>query len=540
MSLAHPSRDKSLPAYQNASDEAQLDALTHAAWHQRERNRARARSLAEQVLLSSNNDLIKSQALITQAYVFWREGHLAEALEDIQDALPLMRDHTPLTWLARALNVRNCIFLELGDFAQGTAGLEEQLLVSRAAADFEMEGCALHDLGVIHFERNVLQAEPFLQKALELFIKADSNEGQAYAHINLAHVYQAKAAIPEARRLHQNALEIANRNDLSHVITHILAQQGNLELNEGNLQAAQELFLLALKRTADMGERPLAEVMPSLVNCYRQLGKLNEAQVLLEGHLASMLREGLLPFAVQAHELLIDVLDEQGDSNGALKHSRDYIRLHRNVYTRDHENKVRALEVLHRTQLAEQRVTLEQQRNKELRHSLEQLEHLNQQSTEASLTDELTGLRNRRYLMRHVALTLRETPFSLAILDLDYFKKINDTYGHDGGDAVLKEFAALLAAQVREHDIPIRFGGEEFIVLFPNTGLEQAKVVLTRIRAKMQHHVWSALKTSERVTFTAGLTKCSDGDLQHAIQGADVLLYVGKGHGRDGIWSQQE
>jgi diguanylate cyclase (GGDEF)-like protein len=540
MSLAHPSRDKSLLAIYSPGDEAQLDSLTHDAWRSREFNRPYARKITEQVLLSSNHPIIKAQALVTQAYIFWREGHLAEALEDIQEALPIVRNHELLIWLARALNVRGCIDFELGEFTQCTIRLEEQLSVSRAAHDPEMEACAIHDLGVLHLERDPSKAEPFLRKALELFEKAGLSDGQAYSLLNLAYVQETKGELIQARQLLHELKRLAEKYQLEYVKTHMLAQQGRLELNEGNLKVAQDLFLLALERTETMGDRPLAEVMPSLVSCYKQLGKLAEVQLLLEHHLSIMLQEGFLPFAVQAHQLLMDILEEQGDIQGALKHSRDYIRLQRKVYTQEHENKVRALEVLHRTQLAEQRVVIEQQRNKELRHSLEQLEHLNQQTTEVSLTDELTGLRNRRYLMKHLAHTLRETAFSLAIVDLDYFKKINDTYGHDSGDTVLKEFAHLLATQVREHDIPVRFGGEEFIVIFPNTTLDQAKVVLTRIRVNMQQHIWSLLKPSEHVTFTAGLIQCSDGNLQAAIQNADVLLYVGKGHGRDGIWSEQE
>jgi two-component system cell cycle response regulator len=211
------------------------------------------------------------------------------------------------------------------------------------------------------------------------------------------------------------------------------------------------------------------------------------------------------------------------------------MRLYRKVYAKEHENKVRALEVLHRTQLAEHKATNEQQRNNELQRALDELERLNEQTIAASLTDELTGLHNRRYLMNHVMTMLRDMPFSLAVVDLDHFKRINDTYGHDGGDKVLKEFANLLKDQVREHDSVIRFGGEEFIVIFPATKLSRAKTVLTRVLAKMQKYSWSSLKAGEHPTFTAGLAECLDRDLHRTLQAADALLYVGKTNGRNGV-----
>jgi two-component system, cell cycle response regulator len=134
---------------------------------------------------------------------------------------------------------------------------------------------------------------------------------------------------------------------------------------------------------------------------------------------------------------------------------------------------------------------------------------------------------------------LRDIPFSLAVVDLDHFKHINDTYGHEGGDKVLKEFAQLLTTQLREHDIALRFGGEEFIVIFPNTELDGAKTTLLRVLAEMQKHVWSSLSSTEHPTFTAGIAECLDGDLKHALQVADALLYVGKSNGRNGVWIEE-
>jgi diguanylate cyclase (GGDEF)-like protein len=539
MSLLRTSGDGLSVTAQSSIDETQLEFLTQDAWRWRELNRTQARALAQQVLQATDDETFLARANIVQAYIAWREGHLAEALEHIQNAMVSVREHNSLPWLARALNVRVCIDTELGEFAQGVVLLEEQLRVAQEAGDLEMQACAIHDTGVIHLERDPSKAEPFLQRALELFKEAGLSDGQAYSLLNLAIVREAQGDLVQAHQLLSRVIELAQQHHLESVKTHVVAQQGRLELAEGNLEAARDLFILALERTEQTGDRPLAEVMPSLVNCYRRLGKLSEARLVLQRHLAALLREGFLPFAVQAHELLVDILEEEGDFPAALKHSREHMRLYRKVYAREHENKVRALEVLHRTKLAEQKALIEEQRNRDLRRALDELERLNQQTVETSLTDELTGLRNRRYLMTHVATTLRDIPFSLAVVDLDHFKHINDTYGHEGGDKVLKEFAQLLTTQLREHDIALRFGGEEFIVIFPNTELDGAKTTLLRVLAEMQKHVWSSLSSTEHPTFTAGIAECLDGDLKHALQVADALLYVGKSNGRNGVWIEE-
>ena len=531
MSLAQPSRDKSVSRFV-ISDIPQLDTFTHDAWHLREKNRQKARELAEQVLQSTDNAMFQAQAKIVLAYIAWREGHLAEALEFIQPALTTTREQS-IFWLARALNVQVCMYSELGEFAQCAEMLEEQLIVSRAANNPEMEACAIHDMGAIHLEREPAKAEPFFHRALELFNQIGLEEGRGYTLLNLAFVYETQEKFSKAQRYLDEVLGLANHHHLEHLKSYAIAQQGRLVLQQGNFKSAKEYFLLALERTEHFGDRPIAELIPSIVHCYRQLGNLNEAKELLERHLEVLLRESLLPFALQAHEFLTEILEEQGDFQAALHHSREHMRLYRKVYSHEHENKVRALEVLYRTRLAEQRAATEQKRSRELSHALSQLEHLNQQTLEASFTDELTGLRNRRYLMKHCT---DVEDYSLAMIDLDHFKRINDTYGHDAGDAILKEFAAFLKDHIREVDIPIRFGGEEFIVLFPDTTPDKAQAILTRLLANMKDYKWSPLKPGDYPTFTAGIAECSNGDLKETMQIADMLLYKGKQNGRNGVW----
>ncbi len=533
MSLAQPSRDE--PASFVMGDVTQFDAFTHDAWRLREKDRPKARELAQAVLQSTHNPMFQPQARIVLAYITWREGHLADALEFIQSAITITREQS-MFWLARALNVQVCIYSELGEFSQCTEMLEEQLIVSRAANNPEMEACAIHDMGAIHLEREPAKAEPFFQRALELFNQIGLEEGRGYTLLNLAFVYEAQEKFSKAQRYLNEVLELANQHHLEHLKSYAIAQQGRLVLQQGNFESAKEYFLLALGRTEQFGDRPIAELIPSIVRCYRQLGNLNEARELLERHLEVLLREGLLPFALQAHEFLTEILEEQGDFQAALAHSREHMRLYRKVYSQDHENKVRALEVLYRTRLAEQRAATEQKRSRELSHALSQLEHLNQQTLEVSFTDELTGLRNRRFLMKHC---IYSEDYSLAMIDLDHFKYINDTYGHDVGDVILKEFSNFLKNHIREEDIPIRFGGEEFIVLFPNTLPDKAQAILARVLVQMKDHVWSPIKPSDYPTFTAGIAECLNGDLKETLQLADMLLYKGKHNGRNGIWFQE-
>lgn len=160
-----------------------------------------------------------------------------------------------------------------------------------------------------------------------------------------------------------------------------------------------------------------------------------------------------------------------------------------------------------------------------------------------SLTDELTQLPNRRALMQRlddeVARVQRYgSPLALAIIDLDEFKPINDTYGHNAGDAVLRYFAETALTVFRHHDIIARYGGEEFAVLMPNTGIEGALSALNKI----QNEVGAALCRLDDgmeihlPTFSAGVALYNPGEVpEELIKRADTAMYRAKRSGRNRI-----
>jgi diguanylate cyclase (GGDEF)-like protein/PAS domain S-box-containing protein len=155
-----------------------------------------------------------------------------------------------------------------------------------------------------------------------------------------------------------------------------------------------------------------------------------------------------------------------------------------------------------------------------------------QQWAEAALTDTLTGLPNRRALQQQVA-SLPGSNHCLALLDLDRFKEVNDTFGHACGDAVLQGVAEILARSVRSHDWVARLGGEEFVILFEQTSLEQAYQVCERMRREL---AGSAIETPAgplRVTLSGGVAPIDRDGLEASLKAADEALYRAKRGGRD-------
>jgi diguanylate cyclase (GGDEF)-like protein len=171
----------------------------------------------------------------------------------------------------------------------------------------------------------------------------------------------------------------------------------------------------------------------------------------------------------------------------------------------------------------------------------EELVVANRKLDEAARADFLTGLPNRRELFEcaerlRIAQQRTGRPFALAIADLDGFKAINDSRGHDCGDFVLVEIARLLRATVRAQDVVARWGGEELIFLFPDTDADGARVVAEKTRAATEAHrfPWNGDRLS--VTLTIGVVEVApDTTLEAALQAADAALYAGKRAGKNRV-----
>jgi len=155
--------------------------------------------------------------------------------------------------------------------------------------------------------------------------------------------------------------------------------------------------------------------------------------------------------------------------------------------------------------------------------------------------DGLTGLINRRHFMLMAESELQRAqrygrPIVVALGDLDYFKRLNDTYGHGAGDAVLRTFAALLSDSVRQSDLVCRYGGEEFAFLFPESSVEQARVLVERFRQRFaEHDVRLPDGLLVRVTLSIGLADASHCPIEIALQRADFALYEAKRLGRNRV-----
>ena len=172
-------------------------------------------------------------------------------------------------------------------------------------------------------------------------------------------------------------------------------------------------------------------------------------------------------------------------------------------------------------------------------------QHLNDELTRVhilSLTDDLTGLSNRRAFMRRLEDEVSRvqrygSPLSLALIDMDFFKSINDKLGHPAGDEVLRTFSNNILSIFRHHDMVARYGGEEFAILLPNTDIEGSHRAMEKVKARTAtSHFQSHGKTMPMPTFSAGLALYKPGETPgDLIERADKALFRAKDLGRNRI-----
>ena len=177
---------------------------------------------------------------------------------------------------------------------------------------------------------------------------------------------------------------------------------------------------------------------------------------------------------------------------------------------------------------------------------VDQLRSSFQTSLEMAVTDSLTGLYNRRYLASHLSAMFDRAywtgrPLSVMILDIDFFKQVNDNFGHDIGDKVLQEFAERISGTVRGIDLACRYGGEEFLIAMPDTDMSFASVVAERLREEIAEMKFNLNGGRDELTVTVsiGLASTENGpgedNVQKLIKRTDEALYEAKTGGRNRV-----
>ena len=497
-------------------------------------------------------------------HLHYFQGSFPRALEYYLEALEQSRKHQQKALEANALNGVGIVQYTLGNHQEATKYFLRSLALKRELGDRLSEAETLNSLGLVYLEIGDFSgAAQLYRESLALMQAQGDRQGQARVLSNLGTVFQRLGRLQEALDYHQQALALADQLGSPQVRAACLENLGRAHAALGHLETALGLFQASQGLYQESGNRLGAlSALLQVGSLLSRMGQSTAAIQLLQQGLEQAALLGPQKLLLEYHQAIADVFEAQQKLELALYHLRRGLEIERRLHKEQQAQKTTALLAGFQVEKARQEAEIERLRNTELARANRELalaierlkeanaeksrllDKLRQQSAELerlARQDPLTRLNNRRYLEENLerefaAAKRYKFPISVALVDIDHFKQINDTFSHQVGDDVLRIVGQILEASCRGVDFAARYGGEEFALVFPQTDLPGALIACERIRQRIEQHNWAALHPDLKVTVSIGVS--SDPSLpnhEKLLAAADEQLYAAKRAGRNRV-----
>jgi diguanylate cyclase (GGDEF)-like protein len=479
------------------------------------------------------------------------------AVHDTIDALPA-RDYTDHDQFV-AHNSRAITCKHLGRVDDALRHFYQAYAAARRTGWPGPEILALGNLGGFHQDLyNLDDARSLSEQALNMARLAGARQTIATTAANLIVTHHAAGQPAEARALAEFLL--THGHELAPgALDHFPMQMALAFYGAGEFDTAQRyLDRGAIGALGDGDGKAFWSWLQA--RCHLAQARAGEARTVVEAMIDAVEIAGVSaqPYdLVQLYRAAADCCEELGDLAAALRYTRRSHEHYEEMLGRSARARYIALEVTHqidaarheRDQAVASRDSAEDDRarlaamNRQLQAKIAEIESLHAQLKEQALRDPLTGLHNRRYLFEVAPRMLsqaarREASLCVVVLDLDRFKTLNDNFGHQAGDEVLRAFARLLTDELRGGDVICRHGGEEFVIVMPDIHLVDADALLSRL---LQRYAALRLVTPKHhlpaLSFSAGIAVFPGhgNTLELLLSRADRALYAAKDAGRSRI-----
>jgi diguanylate cyclase (GGDEF)-like protein len=284
------------------------------------------------------------------------------------------------------------------------------------------------------------------------------------------------------------------------------------------------------------------EAMVNLGRVFQKQGRIEHAIKHFTGALNLAEERKANLYQYKYHEVLAELYEEKGDLAASLNHYKAFHAAMELDLASATSYRMENLRIMHEVEKKRKAAEILWLNNRTLEREIDDRRRVHAELELLATADPLTGLFNRRhfYTLGKYELgkaCLEETPLSMIMLDIDHFKQVNDNYGHATGDLVLVEISKLIVGNARKGDVCFRYGGEEFVVLLPNTRLEYALEVAERIRNVLSGLPIQIENDEIKVTASLGVAQAElkDNNLANVIDKADQALYRAKAIGRNQI-----
>ncbi|MGM9323088.1 diguanylate cyclase [Deinococcus aquaticus] len=546
------------PATSERCQEAQQ--LIQQAWSVRQSDPKGGALIAPRALDAARrcgDDLILGLAQRTSGFYCFMAGQYEEALTHLAQGMDIgiLCDNRALQ--ADCANFTAAVYSNLQEYEKAADHLAVVLRIAREDHDRLREAHALHNLSNLYYHnRDHAKAMELVQEGLELYRSLNHVSGMAFA-LSMQATVAFDLGQPEvAAQAAQAAITYAQQAENLSVGNTARATAGQAAAYLGDTERGIAMLREAIKEARN-NDLSLLEAghLYELGRVLHRSGDLSGAQNCYEQTLALAEPLAARDVMMNTYLQLSELHSVQGRTQEALELYRRHHDVEREIHSLTAALKTRAL----MTQLEVERVKSEAQiyrlKTIELASANEALERVNTEKSglvnmleeqsrllERQLSEDgLTGLFNRRHVegvLQHEFLHGRVTqaPLCVAMADIDHFKQINDQFSHLVGDQVLRMVAALFQNAVRPSDSVGRYGGEEFLFVFPNTTTEQGQRICERVRELVNVYDWSQIHPSLTVSLSMGVaTDPRVPNHERLVSLADEQLYRAKRSGRNRV-----
>lgn len=536
----------------------------------------------------SSPSLLISELLYNRGLAYESIGETALAAKDYESGLALAKSLHDNVLISTGLVKLGVIYYLTDHYENALLVLNDAYNIAKQTDDEKLKGAVNFELGVLytHLNRNK-QAMVYYQQSYEHYKRSNQTILSLNALVNIGMNHVSENEYEQAIIAYETIINEPESAGLNKIMysAYLGLSWANLKKKNSNPEASYQYLLLSKKYIGDIEQYDI-ELQYCVDEAFilfelKRFNDVIETINKIENILANQMPLGHLK--IQTRINIVDLQSKTHFELGAYQKAYE-LQEHRLVLTRllrdEKETQsvaevrlaLEAKEADLQTQVLENKQTLQQislleAEQKQKRQKLylfyiavvalifawllAKLVQGQHRLYQVSSIDMLTGIANRRELMKKGNKSFQQsksknTEFSALMIDIDYFKKVNDQFGHNCGDLVLKKVVELGKDLMRKTDVFGRFGGEEFVALLPNTSTSQANIIAERFRMAVDAYVWDnndSIPKSLHVTISIGVANSIDfsntesPDLATLIKKADGLLYQAKDQGRNRVCS---
>jgi len=530
-----------------------IDKLNRSAWESiQEEELDQAQPILEQVntLLSSVSDhgfaflRCKVDYLVNMGD--YEQYLSSKSMQYLLEAQSILENITYPQGLLDVLIGMSWGYFFMGDYVKAKSCVEKALQLAESMEDPRRLWRARNAAGAILSETDEQdRAQGYLRANIKNLSVVRENQDGCIAYNNLAMVLLNSEKYKEAEDAALQSLELCVKKQLPITTVCVLdtlglVYKGKKEFDHSILYFREAVNIQTPDRYKNVNFEPYLHLGEVLL----LTGDLEEAESTLNMalQLALEMQGSRLEYA--CYERLASIYEKKGDYVKALTYYRQFHQEKERIFNQQKIQQIANLISAHQVETTLKDARILELKNASLRKEIESQKRRHEELEHLATTDPLTGLLNRRHLntlgqFEFENARLHRAPLSVAMIDIDHFKAVNDQFGHLIGDQALMRAAATINAATRNEDLICRYGGEEFLLVIPGQSLQNAQLIVERVRKSIEAQAFSVDDEVFGISISAGITSLRDTDatLEELIARADQALLKAKLAGRNTVLS---